>query len=173
MRNLIKIKTLYIIGTVVMILIIGSVIATLRSDNSTPSSIPTSILNKASFTIFYPEKNIPHISQENKSITYSTDTDALSFLVYLDRKAIYISEQATPDIFSQSGVYDLKLSQAKEYNDFTTEAGDITLTRPVELNGQTVAWDNSKGTLILARAIKQLSISEWKTLFNNLEVINT
>jgi hypothetical protein len=172
MHKKVKLSAIYVIA-MIMIIAILTVIAVKLLVGNTNTSIPASIVSKVSFTIFYPQKNIPHVVQENKSVAYNTNGDALSFLVYVDNKAVYVSEQSTPDIFNQSGVYDYKLSQAKEYNDFMTEAGEITLTRPAELNGETVAWDNSKGTLILTRAIKPLSVTEWKLLFNNLDIINT
>jgi len=89
----------------------------------------------------------------------------------LNSKKVVISEQATPDIFSQNGVYSFKLDQAHEYDSFNTSAGEVALTKPDELSGQTVAWDNTKGTLILAHAFQTLSESEWKLLFNNIQIV--
>jgi hypothetical protein len=160
------------IGLVIVIILvcICTFLVIRRSNND--SGISRAILNKASFTILYPQKNTPHITDVDKSVSYNSGADALSYLTYVYGKTVYISEQSTPSIFSQSGVYDYKLTQSKEYDDFSTEAGDIALTRPTELDGQTLAWDNANGTLILARAIKSLSENEWKLLFNNMAAVN-
>lgn|GEM_PF-1131525 len=133
--------------------------------------IPSNITKKISFTIFYPTLTISQINVQPSTLNYNSANQGFSYEVLLNSKKVVISEQATPDIFSQNGVYSFKLDQAHEYDSFNTSAGEVALTKPDELSGQTVAWDNTKGTLILAHAFQTLSESEWKLLFNNIQIV--
>jgi hypothetical protein len=158
---------LVVLATIIVIAAVVFVVIILRG--SSPSPIPASISSRVSFNIFYPRTDVPGIKPDNSSIDYSAANSALSFDVSVDNVKVAISEQNTPDIFSQSGVYSFKLDQAHEYSSFETASGEVDLTKPTELGGQTLAWVNTRGTFMLARAYANLSENNWKLLFNNME----
>jgi hypothetical protein len=161
----------YKIILILAILIIGVLILLLKpSDNKT---FPASIVKQVDFSIFYPEvSEHSSVSAKLSTVEYSQSNHDLTYTAFVDRKQIAVSEQDTPDVFSESGVYDFKLSQAHQYDNLDTNAGLVYLTRPTETDGQTVAWDNTHGTLILAHGLADLSPNEWQQLFNNLTIIN-
>lgn len=136
-----------------------------------PALIPQSIQQKASFAIFYPLDQNSSVVPQHSSLTYDNVNKALAYTVIVNGKKVTLSEQATPEIFSESGVYNFKLNQAHQYDSFNTSAGEVTLTRPGDLGGQTVAWLNNHGTLILARGLQSLSVAEWQELFNQLSIV--
>lgn len=162
-------KTLMLIGVIVVVIGVVSVTRKLLL-HTTNNLIPAAITQQAAFTAFYPKPQVPGIVIRTSSVTYNTANFALSYTVRVHNKGVAVSEQATPDVFSQDGVYAYKLSQAHEYDEFQTNAGDVALTRPSELHGQTLAWVNARGTLTLAHAAQNLSGEEWKLLFNNMVV---
>jgi len=135
------------------------------------SPIPSSISKKASFSIFYPQSQISGLLVNKKSLTYDTANFGLAFSLTIHSKEVDITEQNSPDIFNQAGVYSYKLDQSHEYDSFTSTSGEVALTKPDDLRGQTLAWVNSKGTLLLARALQPLSKDEWMLLFNNMYVV--
>lgn len=157
---------------VVALAIVAVVVIALVGKPSNPSAIPDNIVEEAAFTIFYPRSHVRGLSARLSSVSYSRAGNTLSYVVYVDGKQVFVSEQATPDVFSQNGVYAYKLSQAHEYNSFNSSAGEISLTRPTGLSNQTVAWDNAKNTLVLAHALGPLTNTDWQRLFNNMLVIN-
>jgi hypothetical protein len=160
------------IGLLVIVLgIAGAIILYLSLEDK--SGFPEKVKKKADFSIFYPETANPSLIVKLSSVAYDDANNGLSYQVHVNGKEIIVSEQATPDVFSQSGVYAFKLNQAHEYDSFNTDAGEVALTKPSEAGGQTVAWDNnSKGTLILARAYKTPTESEWKLLFDAMTTVN-
>ncbi len=135
------------------------------------SPIPASIKQQISFPVLYPQKNIPGLTPQRSSVAYDATNAGLSYTVLVSGKKVVVTEQAVPGIFSDAGVYSFKLSQAHDYANFSTAAGEVDLTKPDDLQGQTVAWDNTKTTLILARAFQNLDTAEWKTLFNHLSLL--
>jgi hypothetical protein len=152
-------------GLALLVIIIVVIVGLMISQ----PAIPTSISKQASFPIFYPTKTTT-LQPVRSTINYSKTNNGLSYTVLVNNKKIVVSEQATPDAFSQNGVYDYKLQQANQYDEFSTLAGQIDLTKPKELNGQTLAWLNGKGTLTLAHAYQTLTEAQWKLLFNNLSM---
>jgi hypothetical protein len=124
-----------------------------------------------SFQILYPAAKATNIKPLAPTLTYDSAYSGLSYAVLIDGKKVVITEQLTPDIFSQTGVYAFKLNQANQYDSFSTTAGSVKLTKPSGLQGQTVAWLNAHGTLTLAHAFNTLSENEWKMLFNNLQTV--
>jgi hypothetical protein len=161
-------KSLYLaIFLIVIIIGIATLIAALFKQSTT--TVPTTISSEVDFTILYPAPHINGLHPQSSTITYSQTNKGLSYVVLVDNKKVVVSEQSTPDIFSQNGVYNYKLSQAHEYNSFNTSAGEVALTRPNGLGGQSVAWVNAGGTLTLARAYQSLNEDQWKLLFNNME----
>jgi hypothetical protein len=154
-------------GVVLIIFVCGLVF--LRGNDLDVSNLA----RRVSFTISYPIQPPAEIKTDLSTMSYSPTDQGFSYIVHVDDKPVTISQQGVPDIFSEPGVYDYKLQQANEYDDFSTNFGDVTLTKPSELHGQTVAWVNAKGTLTLARVTGQsLTDNEWKLLFNNMESIN-
>jgi hypothetical protein len=133
--------------------------------------LPASVTKQAQFTVSYPVAQ-SGLQPERSTAAYSKPNAAISYDVLVNGIKVAVSEQVTPDVFSQSGVYDFKIQQANGYNSFDTSAGQVDLTKPKELNGHTLAWLNNKGTLLLARAYGNLSENQWKFLFNNLKVVH-
>jgi len=135
------------------------------------SPIPGSVKKQLSFPVLYPQKNTPGLTPQRSSVAYDATNAGLTYVVLVADKKVVVTEQAVPGIFSDAGVYSFKLSQAHDYANFSTAAGEVDLTKPDDLQGQTVAWDNTKTTLILAHAFQNLDTAEWKILFNHLSLL--
>jgi hypothetical protein len=84
-----------------------------------------------------------------------------------------LAEQAAPQSFTDvPQAYDALLNKLREYQDLNTSFGDVTLTRPVELNGGQSAVVNSKGTLIFAKPTRDLPDHQWQNIFNNMQLVH-
>lgn len=148
------------VGLVLLVTVVAVVVVTRPKP-----IISGSIVHKAGFQIFYPTDKQIAVT----SVQYDEMNHGVSYKAALHGKQITVSEQATPQIFSDGPVYAYKLQQSHEFASFDTDAGHVSLTKPDELKGQVVAVVNAKGTLLFARSNQSVSTDEWKLLFNAMQ----
>ena len=161
-------KTLLVLAGGVGVLLVATVIIT----GGPKTDFPADIEKKANFSIFYPDQEALDITVAKSTINYSKQDNGLSYEATVRGKKVVVSQQALPSIFDEKGVYAYKLNQARQFDSFDTSAGEVTLTRPSDLNGEVVAWDKSKDTLILARTTDDMRKADWKLLFDSMVVVN-
>jgi hypothetical protein len=134
--------------------------------------VPSSIIQQANFTVYYPLTMPKGLTIDHHTLKYDTTNHGFAYVAMVNTKPVTISEEATPDSFNDGPVYSYLLQKSKEYAEISTSFGTVTLTRPTELNGVTVAIANTNGTLIFARQDGgKLSQDEWAILFNSLKLV--
>ncbi len=135
------------------------------------ATIPSHIKNQLDFIVLYPLDNEDTV-MDRSTIKYDTRTKVLSFVITSYGVKNTITEQATPEAFNDIPQYYQKvIDQMNGYSSFDTDIGKVNLTRPAHLNGEQVAVMNTKGVLLFAHPSKDLTQSEWRKFFNNLQVI--
>lgn len=136
------------------------------------SVFPENVKKQAAFTILYPADNTESITPKRTSLVYDKANHGLSYEVTIYSTKVVVSEQRVPEIFDEKGVYTYKLDQARQYANFDSRFGEVNLTHPKDLQGQTLAWLKTKDTLILARSFGDLSPSQWQAFFDSLAAVN-
>jgi hypothetical protein len=87
---------LVIIGAVSVMLIVGIVWLVIAIKNVPP--VPSAILGKANFTVYYPEGNLDNIHIDPKSIRYDENANIIQMTATTPAQhRITISEQALPN----------------------------------------------------------------------------
>lgn len=131
------------------------------------------IIKDANFSIYYPkDKKGPWVADES-TIVMNTEDQLLSFSVRRGNNKVSMSEQPTPDSFSDAPqIYQKLLDQLHQYAEIDTVVGKVTLTHPEELKGgQSAVVNTSKGTLMFAHPEHDLTDLQWKEYFNTLRVV--
>lgn len=147
---------------VLLLVVVGLVLVT-------ASPIPKEIRQKVPFTLIYPKSN-KLIVLDKSSIKYDEKLRQMSFMVRYAGCTITFAEQTTPDQFVDIPEYLPKLlEKMNSYSSFENTVGKVSLTRPTEVKSQ-VAVMNTKGTLLFARTDGDLSVDQWRSLFNSLIV---
>jgi hypothetical protein len=131
-----------------------------------PQKVETNAFSSASFSVFYPSDADTTIEPNKQSIEYDKKNNGMVYDIDLNDKKVTITQQPVPDVLEEKNVYDYKIQQSRPYESFTSPLGTVQLTKPKELNGNTLAWAKSKGTLLLARSYTDLSVNEWRQLFD-------
>jgi hypothetical protein len=164
-------KVVAVIGVAVVGIALLSAAALIAAGRGT-SGVPDAIKREAVFRIWVPQDATPGVVLRQGSVKYDPSDGALSYILTLDGVLVTMSEQAAPDSFSDPGVYDFKLQQAREFESITTAMGDVALTKPVELNGRVVAMVWGGDVLAFANPDTPLSDAQWKRLFDSLVSVN-
>lgn len=159
-------KLLILLLSVVLIAIILLIFLLSRHNKKI---IPTSISNKISYVIYWP--NSTNTVSNKMSIKYDAQTGVFSFITSISSINVTVTEQATPSEFTDiSGYYSTFINHLNNYDTFDSSNGTVYLTEPKNTNGVT-AIDNISGTLIFAHAQSSISENNWRIFFNNLKVI--
>jgi hypothetical protein len=132
------------------------------------SPVPSSILHKINFVIFYPKTNGQTFIEKN-TFKYSKSLGQVSFIVEYDGQHITFAEEGSPDSFAADpNFYSQFTSSLNGYATFDTVNGSASLTKPTEVKHE-VGVMNTKGTLLFAQSTTgNLSENAWKQLFNSL-----
>jgi len=162
-------KNLIIAGVVLAVVL--AAIFTMHWYN-TKGPIPTDISRQLTYPIFYPEET--GVTVKRATIRYDKQDQLISFTSLAPTLInLTFSEEPTPDQFNDiSGYYQALLNNMNEYQETDTINGQVYLTKPESVNNNQVAVMNAKGTLMFVRAEKDLSISTWRQLFNNLIIVS-
>jgi hypothetical protein len=153
----------------IFIILIAIVIILLISESKNPYPIDQKIIKKANFVIAVPTDNKV---VKKESVVFNQEAGALSYKANYKGTIFNVSEQPTPDIFTENGnVYGYKLDQMRQFQELQTSLGKVTLTKPEELKGKVVAVSNVNGNLMFITADKDLSKSQWQDFYNNLQLI--
>lgn len=163
------------IGAVLILVILvvsGSALYLNTRNLQSDSIIPVAIKKNVSFVIFYPKAS-PTLKLNASSIKFDPPSGLVSFTANHAGVNLTFAEQATPESFVDiPPAYDKLIETLNEYATFNSFYDTVHLTKPKELNGQQSAVMNSKGTLMFVNTTNgSLTDDQWKSLFNNLEVI--
>jgi hypothetical protein len=132
--------------------------------------IPSSIQKAVASTIFIPGPSATFINR--KTVKYDSKTKLLSYQATAFGINTIISEQPTPDSFTDiPQVYDKFIDNLNQYSNFDTNNGKVFLTHPKELKGGQTAVMNSKGTLMFAKPDRALSGDQWRQFFKSLKTL--
>jgi hypothetical protein len=120
-------------------------------------------------TLLLPDtSNFPIAS---RSVKYDSSLKLLSFNATVFGKQIIISEQPTPESFTDvPAVYTKVLDGMNDNYDFDVNVGSVHITTPPQLNGKQAAVLNAKGTLLFAKPSASLSNSQWQQFFTSFAV---
>jgi hypothetical protein len=133
--------------------------------------IPNKIKSQLTSTLMLPQDKQFNINR--KTVKYDSGLKLLTFNATVFGKTIIVSEQPTPDQFTDvPQVYTKVLDGMDDYDDFDVNVGSVHLTTPPQLNGKQAAVLNTKGTLIFAKPSASLSGSQWRQFFTSFQVIN-
>jgi multidrug efflux pump subunit AcrB len=157
-----------VVIVVVLILVAG---ATVLAKQLAPERlVPSSIQKRITSTIFLP--NSPNVTAKKETVKYDSKTKLLSYQAAAFGITTVISEQPTPDTFTDiPQVYDKVLESWKQYEKFDTASGTVYLTRPGDQGGKEVGVMNSKGTLMFVKPEKDLSDDQWRQFFKSLKAL--
>ena len=133
------------------------------------SVIPSDITREATFRIWVPVEGAEGIAVNRDSVQFDHGNGSLTYVVAIDGENVTVSEQAAPETFSQPGVYDFKLQQAREFQTIHTRMGEVALTKPAELAGHVVAMIWAGDALLFANPHATLSDAQWKRLFDAMQ----
>jgi hypothetical protein len=132
--------------------------------------LPGTIRKQANFVILAPVSGPAAVDRE--SAKYDTSLKLLSYNVALDGVQVVVSQQPTPESFSDiPQVYDKVLSNMNEYLKFDVIVGTVHVTRPKDLAGKQAAVMNTKGTLFFAKPDKDLSEEQWRRFFKGIDTL--
>jgi hypothetical protein len=127
---------------------------------------------KVGFTIFAPSRDDKTWLLNKESIEYDTTVGVLTLHIQQGSNSIVITEQATPEPFTDIPNYSsIFLGKLNEYKELTVSLGTISLTHPTELKGSQSAVMNVRGTLMFLHPTTDLSDNEWKSVFNSLQTL--
>jgi hypothetical protein len=131
--------------------------------------IPGPIKKQVTSTLIVPQ--LADVTIDRQSVKYDDKLKLLSYTADVYGISTVISEQPTPDSFTDiPQVYDKVTASMNEYSKFDTDIGTVHITRPKELDGKQAAVLNTKGTLLFAKPERDLSDEQWRKFFGSFEV---
>jgi hypothetical protein len=159
-------RLLPILAVVVAVSLIYGVFMLLRPDP--PIAAP--IRKQLTSALLLPAAETVMIDAD--SIKYDSGLKVLSFDAPIDGIRLSVSEQPTPENFTDiPQVYDKVVEQMRVYKKFETAIGIVYLTKPESRKGSQTAVMNTKGTLLFANPDKDLSDDQWRRFFNSFDVV--
>ena len=133
--------------------------------------IPGDIKKQVTSTIIVPNTSDGSTVDRSK-VTYDASLKLLVFPVQVDNIRVVISEQPTPESFTDiPAVYDKVIDSSNEYTKFDVSIGTVNLTRPSDLKGKQAAIMNTKGTLMFAKPDSDLTDDQWRKFFNTMTTV--
>lgn len=160
-------KRWYVILAVGIVIVAGA--ATLFLLLAPKPLISSKIKSQLNFTLLLPQ--LSSMPVDRSSIQYNAGLQLLSFDVMDSGKKIVVSEQPTPQTFTDiPAAFQKVLDGMNDYADFGTNVGTVHLTNPPQLHGGQAAVLNTDGTLLFAKPATSLSQDEWRHFFVNLNV---
>lgn len=133
-------------------------------------SIPGPIKSQLTSTLLIP-KGGDYIT-DRESAKYDSKIKLLTFRTQIKGlTTVTVSEQATPDQFTDIPTYSEKVFQKfGEYKTFEMSIGIVHLVRSPK-DKQQAAVINTKGTLMFVKPDKDLTEDQWREFFKNIAVI--
>lgn len=132
--------------------------------------LPGAIRKQVNYVILAPVSGATVVDRE--STKFDTKLKLLSFNATLNDIKMVISQQPTPDSFSDiPQVYDKVVANMNEYSKFDVIVGTVHLTRPKDLGGKQAAVINTKGTLMFVKPDKDLTDDQWRLFFKNIDTL--
>jgi hypothetical protein len=157
---LIAVSSLTIIGIVVITILLLA----------PKSPLPNSIVKQASYVVLAPLSG--PVTVDRDSAKYDAKLSLLSYNVMLDGVKVVVSQQPTPDSFTDiPQVYDKVVANMNEYQKFDVIVGTVHLTRPKDLGGKQAAVINTKGTLLFAKPDAELTDNQWRMFFKSIDAL--
>lgn len=152
-------------------ILLGAIVVTIAIAYLWPKSVAFSdaVLKASDFAVFVP--NSKAIIIDPDTVKYNSQDKVVAFTVTIGQTAAVVSEQATPEQFTDiPQVYDKVLSSMRQYQSFEVPLGKVYLTRPAEQQGKQAAVMNTKGTLMFVKPTTDLTEDQWRDLFLNLKI---
>lgn len=134
------------------------------------SVLTSEITRSAAYSVYEPANSDDIWQIDAATVELSKDTSVLTYTLRTESNRIVLSQQASPQAFTDiPGYYPKLLDKLHQYDEVSTRLGTVTLTRPDELKGgQSAVLNTSKGTLMFAHPDKDLSSGQWKEFFDSL-----
>ncbi len=149
--------------------VIGGVVITVMLLAPKPP-IPSRIKQQVVSTLFIPTGH--NFVVDRESVKYDIQLKLLTYNVLESGTQVVVSEQATPDSFTDvPQAYQKVLDGMNDYLDFDVNVGSAHLTRPSQLGGKQTAVLNAKGTLLFAKPAADLPDDQWRQFFKAMEVV--
>jgi len=159
-------KKILIIGVACLLIIIIGSLLTYTLLKTSPI-LPKQISKQLNFVPFVPNKTEAPSGLSN--LSYNSKTQVLTYKVNYNGSTITVTEQSTPQQFSDvPQAYSTLVTSLQSQDTFDTPNGTVDITTPKELKGVQVAVMNSKGALFFAKTNKNMSTDTWKQFFINL-----
>ena len=164
-------KKNWILILLVSILTLSVVVSTIVYFQSKNTLIPSDILSKINFLIYYPNDENSWTTDTSRT-SFDSEAGVLSLYPIYSNNTIVLTQQSSPEVFKDvPEQYQRLLDTLNQYSEITTSFGTVTLTKPDELNGGQSAIANLNGTLLFAKPNRELTNQEWQIFFKSIEVV--
>jgi hypothetical protein len=168
-RKLPHIKPVFLIIPAVLVMAVLGAFLVPKLTKSSP--IPADIAKQVSYRVIYPSKT-HQIAPA--SFDYEPDQKTLSFIVNHNHKNVVFTEQPAPDTLAANGQVYYPALGLHPYAQFQTNLGPVALAKfwksgsldPVGQSGVLA----TNGVLLVAHTDKNMTNTEWKDLFNSLQL---
>jgi hypothetical protein len=141
-------------------------------NSRSPTIIPASIKQHIAFQVLAPNISSGVWTVPENLVSYNKSQGVLSLTAVSSSNKMVLSEQPTPQIFTNiPQYYPTLVSGMRSYAQLQVGLGTLYLTHPKGLGGTQTAVMNTSGTLLFIRPLHNMSASEWQSFFNNLIVI--
>ncbi len=156
-----------VVGTVVGIGAVAALVLVLLPKPMVPSKTRQQLAS----TLILPTGK--QFAVNRATVKYDSNLKVLSFTTHAFGGTLIISEQPTPESFTDvPAVYQKVTDQMNDYYDFATSLGTVHLTTPTQLSGKQTAVINAAGTLTFIKPSSNLSATQWRQFFTSFQVVN-
>jgi hypothetical protein len=160
------------ISLLIIVAVVASVFG-IRSWQQSKLFVPKDIKQQVTYTIFKPADTSNFVADKS-TIKYDPKLKSLSYRAMQKGTAsgLTFSFQEAPEVFADvPQAFSKFADDLHQYSSFDSIQGKVSLTKPPELQGGQSAVMNAKGTLMFIKPDKNLSDSDWKQLFSNMDVV--
>ncbi len=175
-------KKIILFGAIGLLLgvMVGGAIAITWYKLQPKPPIPDSIKSQVTSTLLVPQGQ--NFVVDSKSVKYDSTAKLLIYNVRTYGTKIVFSEQPTPAAFtnpntpgtftSADSAYGKFLKNLAQYGKFDVNVGTVYLTRPPQQQNHQVAIIKAKGTLLFAKADRNLTKAQWQQVFSSLVAVH-
>ena len=139
--------------------------------NQQAGVIPNNIASQAGYSLFHPDDS-QTVFVDRSTYRYDQANGLLSYQTTYESKEVIFSMQAVPSEFTEvAGTFDKYIEGLNPVLSFDTTIGTVNVTEPDNLDKDQAAIMKEKGTLLFVRVIGKLDESQWRRLFQHIEVV--
>lgn len=170
-RNRLLVLGILIVGMVSFSIFFGLLFSRHRPSPANKMGELQAYRQRVDFVLFAPTSTARE-SVKPHSIKLDAGSHFLSYVSEVGSMQITVSMQPTPEGFVDvPQAFDKLVEKMNQYSVFESLNGKVYLTKPQELNGGQTAVMNAKGTLLFAKPIGDLTDDQWRSFFNQLDVV--